>query len=80
MDEIWVQYFIPARIQISLNNGITLAHPAKEDKSLVRQLGSFWPRFFLDADGILPVDYLQKILYVIGKSRSNINQYLFMYS
>ena len=43
----------------SLNNGITLAHPAKEDKVWLDN----WEVYgldFLDAYGIFMVDYFQK--------------------
>ena len=43
----------------SLNNGITLAHSAKEDKVWFDNM-EVYGFSFLDADGILMVDYLQK--------------------
>ena len=43
----------------SLNNGITLAQPTKEGKIWIDN-GKFMALAFLDADGFLMVDYLQK--------------------
>ena len=54
MDETVVQYFTP---ESSLNNGITLAHPAKEDKVWFDNWEGYG-LIFWDADGM--VDYLQK--------------------
>ena len=71
----------------SLNNGIFLALTAKEDKvwfdnwEIYGLVFCFFFSLFLDAGGILMVDYLQKkILHLIEKPRSNINQYFCIYS
>ena len=65
MDEFWVQHFILESKYViyiqcnSLNNEITLAHPAKEDKVCFDS----WEVYglgFLDANGIVMVDYRLK--------------------
>ena len=63
----------------SLNNEITLVHPAKEDKVWFDNWEVFSLGFF-DTDGILMADYLQKDTSCDWKVKVKYKSVSFMYS